>query len=97
MWGQFGSYRVRLLEVVTSGGPRKYAYYVLKDQRVIAAFDNAPDPHALRLKYGNAYTAHRHEPVPHRHTADKAQIELTSEMTCADFVAWVQANLSSES
>lgn len=40
------------------------------------------------------YAEHRLERIPHRHTADKADLELSDEMTCADFVAWVKANLA---
>lgn len=96
MWGKFGSYRVKLLEVVTASLRRKYAYYVLKDNRVIVGFDNAPDIHALRLKYGSDYKFHRRERIPHRHTLDKAKVELTDEMTCNDVIAWIQNNLALE-
>jgi len=95
MWGDFGLYRVRLLEVVTHDLSRKYAYYVFNNEQVIVGFDNAPDPHALQLKYGITYTAHRLERIPHCHIKNKTQVELTDEMRCADFVAWVKANLAS--
>ncbi|MBM4425281.1 MAG: hypothetical protein FJ030_18185 [Chloroflexi bacterium] len=93
MWGRFGDCRTRLLEIVAPDAPRKYAYYALRAQRVIAGFDNAPDPRALKLKHGPDYAEHRLERIPHRHTEDKTGLELTDEMTCADFVAWVKANL----
>ena len=93
IWGDFGSYRVRLLEVVTHELTRKYAYYVFEDDEIIVGFDNAPDPHALRLKYGETYTAHRLERIPHCHTEKKTQIKLTDEMRCSDFVVWVKTNL----
>jgi hypothetical protein len=92
MVGQIGAYRVRLLEVVTRNSPRKYAYYVLQDERVIAGFDNASDAQVRRLKYGDAHAAHRYERIPHRHGPDKAEVELTDEVACADFIAWVQAH-----
>jgi len=92
MWGEYGSYRVRLLEVVAAGAPRKYAYYVLQDDRVIVGFDNAPDPHVRRLKHGADHAAHLRERIPHRHTANKSLVELTEEMDCAQFAAWVKAN-----
>ena len=93
MSGHYGSYRVNLLEVIASDLLRKYAYYVLEGDRVIAGFDNAPDAQVRRLKYGPVHTLHRYERIPHRHTAGKAGIELTSEMSCADLIAWVKAHL----
>lgn len=93
LWGHWGSYHVRLHEVVSPTMTRKYAYYVLEGSRVISGFDNAPDPRALRLKYSKASGQHQHEPIPHRHGVDKKDIELTDEMTCQLFTEWVQANL----
>ena len=94
MTGQYGIYRVRLLEVVAPNAPRKYAYYVLQDDRVIVGFDNVPDPQVRRLKYGSAHAAHRYERIPHCHATDKASTELAPETTCADFIAWVESNLA---
>ncbi len=94
MTGQYGTYRVRFLEVVAPNAPRKYTYYVLQDDRVIVGFDNAPDPQVRRLKYSSAHAAHRYERIPHRHTTDKASVELVPETTCADFIAWVKTNLT---
>lgn len=93
MWGHWGSFRVRLLEVIGVGIPRKYAYYVLDGERVIVGFDNAPDPGALRLKYGRDFVGHRHERVPHQHEVGKTVLQLTDEMNCVSFVEWVRDNL----
>ena len=93
LWGRWGSYRVRLYEVVGPTVTRKYAYYVLDNKRVIVGFDNAPDPKVLRLKYGKSFAQHLHESIPHRHSIDKKDVELTDEMTCEKFTEWVQANL----
>ena len=93
MSGYYGPYRVRFLEVIASDLSRKYAYYVLEGDRVIAGFDNAPDAQVRRLKYGPVHTSHRYERIPHRHAAGKAGVELTCEMSCADLIAWVRANL----
>jgi hypothetical protein len=93
MRDNYGVYQVHLREVLRVDGTRKYAYYVLHQSRLIIGFDNAPNPRALRLKYGKNYVHHRLELVPHRHTQDKAAVELTGEMTCGLFIAWLQANL----
>lgn len=67
---------------------RKYSYYLIKKEgKVLLGLDNAADRRALRLKYGRDFAQHIHEPVPHRHATD--QVELTEEMTFADFVAIV--------
>ena len=93
MRGDYGSYLIYLREIRRADGSRKYAYYAVEQGQVSAGFDNAPDPRALRLKYGPAYPQHRLEPVAHRHTAAKQTLELTPEMDCAAFIAWLQANL----
>jgi hypothetical protein len=95
MRGDYGAYRVQLQEIWRTGGFRKYAYYVLLPSKIVTGFDNAADPRALRLKYGPDAGLHQFEPVPHRHTEDKAMLELTDEMDCAAFVTWLRANLSS--
>lgn len=93
--GYYGTYRVHLREVWRVDGSRKYAYYVLHKSKIITGFDNAPDPRALRLKYGADYAGHRLELIPHRHSADKRTIELTDEMDCFAFIGWIQQNLPS--
>ncbi len=95
MRGDYGAYRVHLQEIWRADGSRKYAYYVLLPAKIITGFDNAADPGALRLKYGPDAALHQFEPVPHRHTEDKATLELTEEMDCAALVTWLRAHLSS--
>ena len=87
MGGDYSVYQVRLREIRRADGSRKYAYYVLHQSQIIVGFDNASDPRALRLKFGEDYACHRLELVPHRHTEGKKAIELTSEMDCAAFIA----------
>jgi hypothetical protein len=93
MGGDYGGYRVQLREIWRADGSRKYAYYVLHHSKVVVGFDNASDPRALHLKYGDDYPDHRLELIPHRHTEDKEAIELTDEMDCASFIAWLKENL----
>ena len=93
MGGDYGVYQVRLREIWRADGSRKYAYYALRQLKVVVGFDNASDPRALRLKYGRDYTRHRLELIPHRHTEGKKAIELTDEMDCAAFIVWLKENL----
>jgi hypothetical protein len=94
MRGDYGAYRVHLQEIWRIDGSRKYAYYVLLSSKVVTGFDNAADPAALRLRYGPDAILHTFELMPHRHTQDKAALEITPAMDCAAFVAWLRANLS---
>jgi hypothetical protein len=91
--GRYGPYTVRPVEILRPDAQRKYAYYVLLGDQVVVGFDIAPDPRALRLKYGNDYTQHRLELVPHRHSESKSSLELTEEMDHTRFVAWLQERL----
>lgn len=93
MTAVYGLYHVRLLEILAPGAERKYAYYIFRGDEVIAGFDNAADPRALRLKYGADYTRHRLERIPHCHTDNKVSLSLTEEMDCSRFITWVQTNL----
>ncbi|MFO7683453.1 MAG: hypothetical protein R6X34_25755 [Chloroflexota bacterium] len=89
---QYGPFRVFITELVAVKG-RQYRYYVLRDNWVEAGFDNAPDPRAIRLKYGHIGSDHAREPVPHLHRQNKTQLELTQEMTFTGFLIWLQTNL----
>ena len=60
---------------------------------VEAGFDNAPDPRAIRLKFGKVGQEHAGELIPHLHSEDKTRLSLTEEMTFAEFVRWVKSNL----
>lgn len=83
--GRFGAYRVVLKEVVNPHR-RRYAYYVLHDERVIIGFDNHTDRTALRLKYGEDYSAHIFDLVPHRHGPDKTTTILTEPWDAVSFL-----------
>jgi len=89
---EYGKYQILVTELF-SDGLRKYRYYVLSGNWVEAGFDNAPDPRAIRLKYGEIGKDHAGEPVPHLHLADKTRLSLTEEMTFAEFVLWLKGNL----
>jgi hypothetical protein len=93
MSGDYGIYQVCLREIWRDDGSRKYSYYVLHRSKVVVGFDNASDPRALRLKYGGDYTQHRLELTPHRHTEGKETLELTDEINCAAFIAWLKEHL----
>jgi hypothetical protein len=93
MQAQYGPYRIFVTEL-TDQNSRKYRYYVLREANIEAGFDNAPDPRALRLKYGQIGDEHVGELIPHLHRANKTELSLTNEMFFADFVAWLQQNLS---
>ena len=89
---EYGKYVILVTELL-SDGLRKYRYYVLRDNWVEAGFDNAPDPRAIRLKYGQIGEEHAGENIPHLHREDKTQLHLTEEMTFAGFVDWLNTNL----
>jgi len=50
-----------LVTELFSDGLRKYRNYVLRENWVEADFDNRPDPHAIRLKYGKIDKDHAGE------------------------------------
>lgn len=89
----YGPYKIYLREIWRADNSRKYAYYVVLENRVIVGFDNASDPRALQIQYGKAYTRHRLELIPHRHNQNKQEVALTSEMDCDTFVGWIKENL----
>jgi len=89
----YGQYHIRIREILITDGTRKYSYYIFINTEIIAGFDNASDPEALRLKYGKNYTQHRLELIPHAHSAGKQTVRLTEELHCVDFLAWVKQNL----
>jgi hypothetical protein len=93
MYGDYGPYRIHFREIWRMDGSRKYAYYVLHSSKVVVGFDNASDLRALRLKYGENYIHHRLELIPHRHTANKQDVELTPEMNCAALILWLKQHL----
>ncbi len=87
---------IRCLTELFSDGMRKYRYYILLGSRVEAGFDNSPDPRAIRIKYGKIGKEHAGENIPHLHLEDKTHMTLTEEMTFANFVKWLQANIQYE-
>ena len=89
---EYGKYQILVTELI-SDGLRKYRYYVLRGNWVEAGFDNAPDPRAIRLTYGEIGKDHAGEPVPHLHLDDKTRLSLTEELTFAEFVPWLKSNL----
>jgi hypothetical protein len=89
---EYGKYHILVTELF-SGWLRKYRYYVMRGNWMEAGFDNAPDPRAIRLKYGVIGQEHAGEPVPHLHSEDKTRLSLTEEMSFAEFVRWVRGNL----
>lgn len=92
--GRYRTYTIHIREIWQDQNPRKYAYYILDGPNIITGFDNAPDPHALRLKYGDDYAKeHRLERIPHRHLANKSSLELTLDVQCVDFLNWIKHNL----
>jgi len=89
---EYGKYQILVTELL-SDEMRKYRYYVMRGNWVEAGFDNAPDPRALRLKYGKIGEEHAGENIPHLHREDKTQLYLTEEMTFENFVHWLKTNL----
>ena len=89
---EYGKYQILVTELF-GGWLRKYRYYVMRGNWVEAGFDNAPDPRAIRLKFGKVGQEHAGELIPHLHSEDKTRLSLTEEMTFAEFVRWVKSNL----
>jgi hypothetical protein len=88
----YGKYQILATELF-GDGIRKYRYYMMRGDWVEAGFDNAPDPRAIRLKYGKIGEEHTGENIPHLHREDKTELSLTEEMTFQDFVNWLKGNL----
>jgi len=93
LYGKYGLYQVFVTELF-SDEIRKYRYYILKEKRVEAGFDNSPDPRAIRMKYGRIGKDHSGEYIPHLHLQDKTEMILTEEMRFADFAEWLKANIT---
>jgi hypothetical protein len=89
---EYGKYRILVMELF-SDSIRKYRYYVMRGEWVEAGFDNAPDPRAIRLKYGRIGDEHKGVNVPHLHREDKTRLYLTEEMSFAGFVQWLKSEL----
>jgi hypothetical protein len=89
--GEYSSCKILITELF-SDKVRKYRYYVLQGNRVEAGFDNAPDPQAIRMKYGKIGKEHAGENIPHLHLDDKTKMVLTEEMMFSNFVEWLRKN-----
>ena len=88
----WGKYAIRITEIVSTT-ERKYRYYILDGDYIVAGFDNAADPKVIRLKYGRSYRRYLGRLVPHLHLDDKNRLELTDEMTVKRLVSWLRDNL----
>jgi len=71
---------------------RKYSYYALDGEVVVVGFDNSSDPKAVRLKYGRIGPETIGIQVPHVHTNNKVDIQLTPEIDVLTFINWLKAN-----
>lgn len=91
--GRQGKYTVRIVEIIKPAG-REYRYYVFDGTYIVAGFNNHADLSAIRLRYGRDWKQHRNEAIPHLHAENKTKLELTDEMTCQEFLTWVQTHLS---
>jgi hypothetical protein len=83
--GQRPPYRIFIKETISARG-RRYAYYILADDRVLLGLDNHADRQALRLRYGDDFAAHLTELIPHQHNVDKTSLILTEEWTAEQFL-----------
>jgi hypothetical protein len=90
--GIWERYTIRLVEIVTPDG-REYRYYVFDGAYIVAGFNNHADLSAIRLQYGADWKQHRYEPISHLHLENKTKLELTEEMTCQQFLTWMELNL----
>jgi hypothetical protein len=85
----YGKLRVFVTELF-SDNARKYRYYILHGDWIIAGFDNSPDPRVIRKKYGKIGKEHVGEFVPH--LQNKTILSLTEEMDFQAFVRWLEEN-----
>ncbi|OQY47944.1 MAG: hypothetical protein B6242_03645 [Anaerolineaceae bacterium 4572_78] len=89
----YHAYLIRISEILRTDGSRKYAYGIFLGNHAIPRFDNARDPYAQKLKYGNSYTQYRLDEIPHAHAEGGKPITLTDEMQCIDFIQWIESYL----
>lgn len=95
IWEIHGSWKefdIRLKEIFTESG-RMYSYYVISTGQVVVGFDNYPDRHVLRQKYGTDFTAHLSQLIPHKHGVHKTTIELTETMDIKKFLDYLCAEI----
>ncbi len=86
------SHHIRFKEIHTPA-ERLYSYYVIRNNEVIIGFDNYPDRHVLRQKYGDDFHKHLFEAVPHKHGFRKTAFELTEEMSVSGFLTYLTETL----
>ena len=92
MQALYGVHRVSVSELLGEG-VRKYRYYLLRGNFVVAGFDNSADPRAIRLKYGRIDKTNTGQLIPHLHLNDKTELILTAEMGFDTFIVWVKENV----
>ena len=90
--GTWERYTIRLVEIVRPDG-REYRYYIFDGAYIVAGFNNHADLSAIRLRYGDDWKRYRYESIPHLHLENKTKLELTEEMRCQQFFAWVELSL----
>ncbi len=92
MHGSVGKFDIRVKEIFSQSG-RMYSYYVINEGKVEVGFDNYPDVHALRRKYGSDFHKHVSELIPHKHGSCKRTMELTEERSVEDFLEHLQEEI----
>lgn len=91
--GYYQNFCIKISEIIDTQ-KRKYSYYILKGNEIIAGFDNAADPHAIRQKYGVDFKEHLLENIPHYHDRGKKELKvLDKETTYYIFFKWLKENL----
>jgi hypothetical protein len=73
---------------------RKYNYFLLELDFVVAGFDNAPDSRAIKMKYSKIPESDKDKLVPHLHLKNKTELFLTKEFYFNDFIEWINSNLN---
>ncbi len=86
--GSLGEFDIRLKEIFNPLG-RRYSYYVILSGKVAVGFDNYPDRRALQRKYGQDFTAHLSELIPHKHSVGKTTLDLTEAMSVDAFLDYL--------
>lgn len=81
------SYRIVVTEILRPTS-RAYAYYVLRNNQVVWAWDNAPDRDALRLKFGKEFSKHIHEEIAHAHARD-GSVHLMPSKSFSEFIVYL--------
>jgi len=88
----YKDHRVFISELI-SPDYRKYTFYILKDNYVVAGFDNSQDIRAIKLKFKKPPDNDIDRLIPHLHLKNKTVLELTDEITLTDFINWIKVNI----